>query len=469
MKFIYLIFILTISFINAGISIAPSERNSPVIFIYHSGKAIYHEIRYAELNDSETIEIVFTEMPKSIVKNQFKITSNNFDSYSAYISHKPINDFELLSFFEGNKIGLVKIDQNGSLTKPISATLISYDSGKQVYGIDGVVIINPKDMQPVFPYIPEELTEFPNIISSGKSNGGLTELLLSYFVSGLTWTASYNIYLSENNLLKLSGNYLLKNISEDSYENLQIYLVSATNNTSIQQASPIPKRESLHSTTHKVSNSFTFPELQYLEDFEIYNINELQNLPEGSTIQSSLLSTLEIPFQKEYVINHRARSNYRDRGRNQFEDDAWRPVSLELNILTNETLQHHLPPGVLNIYEDVDSYYTLIGEKNIGTISKGSNIRVDLQEAQDILYQIGYTNQTESKDGKFVTITGKFKNLKTKPIKIKWTESSSTPFTISESSIDFFQTDIFNAETILLIPAKETIIENVTLYYTKIK
>ena len=85
-------------------------------------------------------------------------------------------------------------------------------------------------------------------------------------------------------------------------KHLQIYLVSATNNTSIQQASPIPRRESLHSTTHKVSNSFTFPELQYLEDFEIYNINELQNLPEGSTIQSNLLSTLEIPFQKEYYL-----------------------------------------------------------------------------------------------------------------------------------------------------------------------
>ena len=204
MKHTILITLYLFAFTFAENIIPPDSESESVLFIYHSGKAIMHEYRNADINKSISTEITFTELPNALAGEEVRISSDKFNPAMTYISHNPINQQQLLSFFEGKKISLVTMLENGALSNSIPATLISYDSGQAVYGFEEKVMVNPQGMQPIFPYIPEELTDFPNVITSGVSSGGHTEFLLSYFLTGLTWKTTYYIHLTDSNFLNLS-------------------------------------------------------------------------------------------------------------------------------------------------------------------------------------------------------------------------------------------------------------------------
>ena len=469
MKYTILITLYLFAFTFAENITPPDSESESVLFIYYSGKAVMHEYRNADINKSTSAEITFTELPNALAGEEVRISSEKFNPAMTYISHNPINQQQLLSFFEGKKISLVTMLENGALSNPIPATLISYDSGQAIYGFEEKVMVNPQGMQPIFPYIPEELTDFPNVITSGVSSGGHTEFLLSYFLTGLTWKTTYNIHLSDSNFLNLTGNYLLKNNSTDSFDNMKIFLVSAQNKSGSPHPPPLPRREVAYSASFKSADQSNPSLMQDVEDYEIYQITETLHLPENLTVQSVLLPKMEIPFAKEYVAIHNARFTRKQRSKNQFDEDAWDPVSLQLNIKSSEIFDQHLPPGQLYIYQELDGYSALIGEKNIKSISKGNNVRVDLKHTQDILYQFRYSDQNETEKGDSMTITGKFKNLKTDEENVKWVEISRVSFSIINSSIEFIQPDIFSAQTVLSIPAGETVEESITIFYPKSK
>lgn len=468
MKNIFL-FLFVLTLVSAEITISPAHEKHTVIFIYHSGKAVFHESRHAELNNSTSMEIIFTDLPISLVGDEVRVSSDHFIPYSTFISRNPINEHQLLSYFEGKKISLTKLMDDGTLSNPLPATLISYSHGQVVYGIEEKVVVNPKGMQPVFPYIPEELADLPNVFTIGESVNGRAEFLLSYFVDGLSWTASYHLNLSDSSHLILSGNYLLRNNSKSPFENMDVFLVSAKNRTDDSQKPPLPKRDAVFSAAFRPPAEPELPTLQDVEDYEIYHLEKSQNLPGETTVQAKLLPGTTIPFSREYIVSHRARAGYRQRGSTQTDEETWDPASLQLNIKTSDVLHDHLPPGTINIYQEVDGYPALIGEKSIATISKGNDIHVDLKKTQDILYQLSYTNQIESDDGRSITISGKFKNLKAEPVNVTWKEFSSSPFTISETTVEFIQADIFTAETILTLNQGETVEEQITLFFKKNK
>lgn len=469
MKLTILITLITLSLTLAGKIIPPNTENESVLFIYHSGKAVMHEYRNADVNKSNSIELTFTDLPNALVGEEVRISSGKFNPVTTYISHNPINQQQLLIYFEGKKISLATMLESGTLSNPVPATLISYEAGQAVYGFEEKVMVNPQGMQPVFPYVPENLTENPNVISTGVAAGGKTEFLLSYFLTGLTWKAAYHIHLSDNNFLDLTGNYLLKNNSTDTFEDMEVFLVSAQNKSESPHPPPVPRREMAYTASFKPADQSNPALLQDVEDYEIYQITEPLHLPENSTVQAVLLPQTEIPFVKEYVATHHARFTRKQRGRNQSEEDAWDPVSLQLNIKTSEIFDQHLPPGQLYIYQELKGYSALIGEQNIKTISKGNNVRVDLKKSQDILYQFRYTDQNETDRGKSMTITGKFKNLKAEAVNVKWLEVSRVSFSIKDSSVEFVQPDIFSAQTVLSIPEGATVEESITIFYPKSK
>ena len=464
-----ILFLIAFTFVSAEITVSPSIEKQTVVFIYHSGKAVVHESRQAELINSTLTEIIFSDLPISLSGDEVRVSSDHFIPHSTFIAHKPISEQQLLSYFEGKKISLAKLKDDGTLSNPLPATLISYSPGQIVYGIGEKVIVNPQDMQPVFPFIPEELTDLPYVISKGETVKNNADFLLSYFVNGLSWTASYHVNLSDSSQIILSGNYLLKNNSKSPFKNMDVYLVSANNRTDASQKPPLPKREAAISTAFRPEAEPELSTIRDVEDYEIYHLDKTQNLPGETTVQAKLLPWTKVPFSREYVVSHRARHGYRQRGRNQSNEETWDPASLQLNIKTSDALHDHLPPGTINIYQELDGYHALIGEKRIKTISKGNDIRVDLEKTQDILYKLSYSNQKEDDSGRSITITGKFKNLKTEPVNVKWIEFSSSPFTISESTVEFIQLDIFTAEVTLTLNQGETIEEQITIFFQKNK
>lgn len=452
MKLISLLIIFTTLFSTQIIE--PYEGGRTSLFIYHSGKALVHENRLIEFQNSgeETLNII--GLPSDILNTGFQISANNYRLSTSSIERNFATEEKLLTHFVGNRLMLKDFKND----KTFDATLISYNNGKAVFGMDDGVVVNPQ-LKPIFPYVPENVENEVFIKTSGIAEMGKSVMKLSYFTEGMNWDAEYHLVINDEDKATFSGDYQLVNNTDKSYPSSEIYLVASTpvNIHSIQ------KRSRMMAKSLEVNTASEAPEAINLDDVEIYKLSQKISLNNHSNINAQFINSIQIPMEKNYVITH-SPNFYGKSGRRQ---DNMNPSKLYLKLNSSKKIKIHLPKGKVNIYENKDGINMFIAEKQIQKTSKGNDIQFLLKSSQDILHKFTTLEFNETNKGFFITIVAELQNLKDKDVSVDWHENSGRVLEIIESSIQFEKNSAFEISARIQIKAGETRRETLKLFTPK--
>ena len=111
-----------------------------------------------------------------------------------------------MNFNIGNKIELVKYDDNGNIIYKTIGKLISNKTNNRVFEIDNKIIINPP-YDFIFSDIPSNIKNYPYLNCIINNSSKNTDYKLSYFIDGIDWEAKYSVNLLSNNIAEIEGWY----------------------------------------------------------------------------------------------------------------------------------------------------------------------------------------------------------------------------------------------------------------------
>ena len=123
---------------------------------------------------------------------------------------------------------------------------------------------------------------------------------LSYLTSGLSWHADYVAALNEkDNVLDLNGLVTLTNQSGAAYRDAQLQLVAGD----VNQVQPALGRSAkmMEMTAMAAADAPQMKQESFF-DYHLYTLQHPTTLSENQTKQVSLMSAVNVPLTKEYLL-----------------------------------------------------------------------------------------------------------------------------------------------------------------------
>lgn len=276
----------------------------------------------------------------------------------------------------------------------------------------------------VYDKMPPKLHDRPTLVAQLNNTGPENQKIeLSYLTTGLAWKADYVAELNAaENMLDLSGWVTLTNTSGTSFHNAKLQLVAGN----VNLVKDRPMMADMRAKSMAMAESVQFAE-ESLLDYHLYTLDRPVTLAENQTKQVALLSAVNVPIRKEYLLrgaDYYYRSNHDDLGQK-----IKAGVFIEFNNAKNTQLDMPLPAGVLRVYkEDTAGAIQFVGENRIEHTPRNETIRLKLGEAFDI------TADKKQTDFKKLPGTSKQENLSESAYRIiiKNTKKETVTVTVQE-------------------------------------
>lgn len=285
---------------------------------------------------------------------------------------------KLLEKYSGKEITVIHTNPvTGSETSEV-ATILSTNEGVVLKFNDRIETGVSGRM--VFPGVPKNLRDKPTLlVSLLSSSQGKHDLELSYLTQGLSWHADYVVALSEaDNSLNLNGLVTLTNQSGIAYYNAKLQLVAGDINR-VQPEQRIARK--MMAMASEAAGAPQMKEESFFE-YHLYTLQHPTTLSENQTKQVALMSALNIPFNKEYLLQ----------GADYYYSGKYVAISQKhkIHVFINfrnkgEGLGIPLPKGVIRVYKkDLQGNSQFVGEDHIDHTPSNEHIRLKLGSAFDI-------------------------------------------------------------------------------------
>ncbi len=419
------------------------------IKIYNQGWTFVQEEREHKFTkiDKQTLHI--DKLPESIEPTSINLFSKDIEFISKEYIYNPITINSLLNINIGNKIELVKYDDNGSIIYKTTGKLISNRTNNRVFEINNKIIINPP-YEFIFSNIPNSIKNYPYLNCIINNSSKKSNYKLSYFIHGMNWEVEFNLYLLSNGTAEIEGWYSIINNNNYSYKNINISLLSGDVNFELQNPKQSTNtnfnRQPLSAKTMSV-NSIQ-PQINQTEDYFIFQIPEKINLSATSRIQYKFLYKQNVQYDYYYHASHKL-SRYKT---NEAEQNI--PINTQIEFPASNVGNFQLPQGNYSVYESNNNDLTFIGSNSHSIASKSDTIRLEIGKTHDIKCKLKVKSIEENNKKIDAQINIKFNNQKDQAINLKWIEEFPYPnWNITNCKYNFIKIDAHRAEFNILIPS----------------
>ena len=301
----------------------------------------------------------------------FYLIEQNFD-FDLLTPHK------LLEKYTGREIEEIKTNPATGVESREAATVLSTH--------DGVVLKFPDRIETnpsgrfAFKSVPDNLRDRPTlVISLSNAIEDEQELELSYLTGGLSWRADYVVELNaKDNQLDLNGWVTLTNMSGAAYKNAHLQLVAGDIHrvrAEFQDAMPLATPRAMAKAAPEMAEEGLF-------EYHLYTLDRPTTISENQTKQVALLSALQVPVKKEFILA----------GNNIYYTSSYGDIGQKLKVGVfvefenkGKSLGIPLPKGIVRVYKkDSKGNAQFVGEDRIDHTPKHEKVRLKLGDAFDV-------------------------------------------------------------------------------------
>ena len=251
-----------------------------------------------------------------------------------------------------------------------------------------------------FPDVPKNLRDKPTLVATFQNAmTGNQKLELSYLTTGLSWQADYVAELNATDShLDLNGLVTLTNQSGTTFPEAKLQLVAGDVNR-VHHPKARTHRNLAMSAEMADAPAMT---QEALFEYHLYTLQHPTTLAENQTKQVALMSTTNIPIEKEFLLqgsSHHFTAPYS-------HTDKTSKVGVFIEFKNKgEGLGIPLPKGIIRVYKkDIQGNAQFIGENQIDHIPNNKPVRLKLGNAFDLT--------ASKKQTDFKKLYGKTKNTK---------------------------------------------------------
>ncbi len=439
------------------------NREALSITIYNESLALINETRNipfkSGLNNVELKGVsaqirAETALLTSLSKMPFNVIEQNFD-YDLLSPHA------LLEKAVGQEIEIIRTNPTTGAETRESAVLLS-NNGAPVLQFKDRIEIGEFDKF-AFKSIPEGLRDRPTLsVLLNSEKDAANKVQLTYLTRGFSWKADYTATLSDDEKhLDLSGLITLNNQSGTTFNNAKLQLVAGDVNQ-VSQPAHYARAKTAMMAMAEVSYDAGHATEEQFGDYHLYKIPFATNLKNNQTKQVALLSTQNVPVQKEYNFNQYYGYTTQD-GANLKASVVYRLENSKENQLGMP-----LPKGIFRMYKnDSSGNALLVGEDTINHTAENEKFAISTGDAFDISMTKSLKDQkVVAKNVKQYTYEVVFNNAKTESVDVNYTsfigdDSNWQLLKTSHPILKDQSSDV--AKWTVNVPAKDKVILTYTL------
>ncbi|MHB1214616.1 MAG: DUF4139 domain-containing protein [Thiobacillus sp.] len=285
---------------------------------------------------------------------------------------------KLLDAYVGREVSVIRTHPTTGAETRESATVLSTNDGLVLRFADRVETGVPGRLG--FPAVPATLRDTPTLVLSLLSpTAGTQDLELSYLTGGLSWRADYVAELNgRDDRLDLNGWVTLTNQSGAAYRDAKLQLVAGSVNRVRDAPPPLRATMAMAAKTADAADM----QQEALFEYHLYTLQHLTTLAENQTKQVALMSAMQVPVKKEFLLEG---ANYYYAGQHGELGQAIKVgVFIEFSN-TGDGLGIPLPGGVIRVYkQDSQGNAQFVGEDRIDHTPKNETVRLKLGDAFDV-------------------------------------------------------------------------------------
>ncbi len=371
--------------VTAPVQQSTSEDQKAIeVTIYNSSIGLVKDTRQVTLPTGQG-ELRFMDVASSINPVTVSARSLNFPNDFSVLDqnyeYDLMSESRLLDKFVGQKLKLLRWNEDLSKKEEVEATLLSNNDG-QIYQIGGEIYLGYPGIK-VVPSIPENLIAKPTLtwLFSNK-NAKTHELEVSYLTGNISWKADYVAVLAgDDRSMDLSGWVTIDNQSGAMYKDARLKLVAGDVNR--VEAPMLMRKAVLSEMMMDTAGAPQFQEKAFFE-YHIYDLQRKTTIKDKQTKQISLLEASGVQAKKEFLVY--GSSNY------YFYAMPGQKQKQDVNVFVefkNSQANHAgmpLPQGTVRMYKkDTDDSLQFIGEDNIQHTPKDETVRLKIGKAFDVV------------------------------------------------------------------------------------
>ncbi|MBN1476489.1 DUF4139 domain-containing protein [Candidatus Sumerlaeota bacterium] len=355
--------------------------------VYNSDLGLVREVRTVPL-PSGTLDLEYADVAARIDPTTVHITSLSHPGELAVLEQNFEYDLlspdRLLENFIGRPIRFTSrsnSDPSQAMTR--EGTLLSVQGGRIIETDDGIVI-NPEGEISVEADTGALRAE-PTLVWLLESGAEAEHRLeASYLTSGISWEADYVAVINNTDTeLGLTGWVTIDNRSGATYENARLKLVAGDVNRA-QQPPPMP--EMMYARGMVTGGAPQFEEETFFE-YHLYTLQRPATVRDRQTKQITLLTAEGVEITKRLIAESPWFSAWTRSGGAPGEPEHVR-VEIEFDNTEANRMGMPLPRGTVRMYRaDSDGALQFIGEDSIDHTPRDEQIRLEVGEAFDVVYE----------------------------------------------------------------------------------
>ena len=400
---------LTLLYGNAAYAAEPAETLSTVqdqqsitVTIYNDNLALVRDQRKVKLqrgNNHLALGDVSAQIQPETALLRSITAPGSISVHEQNFDFDLLTPQKLLEEHVGKTVSIVRTNPASGAETTEQALVLSANNGVVLKIGDRIETEIPGRI--VYGEVPSKLHDRPTLVTQLENTGPENQKIeLSYLTTGLAWKADYVAELNAaESMLDLSGWITLTNTSDIGFHNARLQLVAGN----VNLVKDRPAMADMRAKTMAMAESAQFAE-ETLLDYHLYTLDRPATLAKNQTKQVALLSAVNIPVRKEYLLrgaDYYYRSSHDDLGQKMKAG-----IFIEFDNTKDTQLDMPLPAGILRVYkEDTAGAIQFVGENRIGHTPRNETIRLKLGEAFDI------TADKKQTDFKKLAGSGKQENL----------------------------------------------------------
>ena len=354
------------------------------ISIYNSDLALIKKSQAVSLNLGVN-EVVFDEVAETFKPESAFVYGKGIRVLEQNYDYAGINYATMLNANVGKMVKTVRQNPSTGANIYEKALLVAADGGVPVlkfdYGIETAF-----NGRVIFDEIPKELNSTPVLMAKVEaSDTDNKNLGLAYLAGGFQWQANYVANVNDDETLSLLGRAAITNNSGSGYEDVAVNLIAGEVNTVREyMVRPMMKAVRMANALEAADSFAGAPVMEEpvsLDSYYIYKIPEKTSLKNGQMKMVSFLSSPQVQYKKENVINS---SLYFNTARMTYKD-VHPDIRYSFENVKESGLGKPLPKGKISFYANDDNgALQFIGSNNVADTAEGQKVDVTIGKAFDI-------------------------------------------------------------------------------------
>ncbi|NLB34500.1 MAG: DUF4139 domain-containing protein, partial [Elusimicrobia bacterium] len=453
MKKLIISLFFMLSFCSLGVSarIIESAQADLTHLTIYSDRALISEERLLELPEGEA-ELVFKGIASEIRPETLLFQdSSGLTLLSQRYNGYPFTNADLMNYFTGKEVKLVRYLENSKKTPTETARIIA-PSHPPLFEIGGELHLgHPGTI--VFPEIPAEFPREPalhfRIISD---DFGERDLAVTYITGGVSWSADYSILLSSSEKKASIKSYAsLHNSTLTEFSDVTMSLVAGDLASDYEVMPMMMVAETLKAS--RVDTGFGDRQVtrEEFSDYHIYKLAGKRSLRGGERRQELIFEEKNFPVTREYVFEGNPQHFFYRFSLEEFPLASF----ISFKNIDEEGPGLPLPAGQVRVYTlDSSGLPRLSGTSSIGHTPVGEQVQIRTGDSFDITGERRQLSYKLFEDERIYETSWKItvNNAREEEVRVKVVEPMRGSWEIIEFSEPFEKEDAFRAVFYLTVP-----------------